>query len=588
MVYWFCVLPVAVSGSGHNREDSLRQVLQKATDPDKKVQAYLALANLVKTKNLDSCKLLLGEAQKLYWRINSFPYLAQTYKMRGDISFFENSFQESIRQYNIAAFLFQKQGNRKWHMILMTMIGNIYVDTDNIAEAFNYYLKAREVAEEQQDTTMLAMLYGNIGLLYVTSSDHRTGIDYYKKALVVFENRNDSSQIAKSYMNISMAFFALQQLDSARRYAEKATVIYHKRNEMYDLAKSYIAHAYPLISAQEYEEAQHYLDLALAITREQRSGTEIFDSKQIRTVVYLLLGNKFFRTGDYPSAKKYLLKGYQLSDSLGLISKTKEGAELLSMVYERTGEMDSSMYYFKRFKTISDSLTQLQSINVVKLSEVKMKYQTEEIARKLQLTYTKSILKRNLAIFISTGIILLFLIIILLMRLRLKNQKEKQHQIEKKQALIEKAAAEQLLESQNKELTLHVMSLIRKNEIILNISNRLFQIQEGITDEQVSSDIIHLVNTMQKSMDGNIWEEFELRFKQVHSTFYEKLLGQYPDLTPNDLKLCALLKLNLSTKEICEMSGQRPATLDMARYRIRKKLGISNSQENLVTFLSQI
>ena len=92
---------------------------------------------------------------------------------------------------------------------------------------------------------------------------------------------------------------------------------------------------------------------------------------------------------------------------------------------------------------------------------------------------------------------------------------------------------------------------------------------------------------LQKTPQDEIWEEFEVRFKQVYSTFYEKLRIDFPDLTPSELKLCALLRLNLSTKEICELSGQRPSSLDVARYRLRKKLGLSNSPVNLVTFLSK-
>jgi DNA-binding CsgD family transcriptional regulator len=63
---------------------------------------------------------------------------------------------------------------------------------------------------------------------------------------------------------------------------------------------------------------------------------------------------------------------------------------------------------------------------------------------------------------------------------------------------------------------------------------------------------------------------------------------KYPDLTQSELKLCAFLRLNMSTKEISELTGQRILTIDHARYRLRKKLGISNSEINLVTFLSQI
>jgi len=74
----------------------------------------------------------------------------------------------------------------------------------------------------------------------------------------------------------------------------------------------------------------------------------------------------------------------------------------------------------------------------------------------------------------------------------------------------------------------------------------------------------------------------------VHKDFYDALLRRFPELTPSELKLCAFLKLNMTTKEISELTGQRLNTLENARYRLRQKLGITNSEANLVTFLAQI
>jgi DNA-binding CsgD family transcriptional regulator len=136
-------------------------------------------------------------------------------------------------------------------------------------------------------------------------------------------------------------------------------------------------------------------------------------------------------------------------------------------------------------------------------------------------------------------------------------------------------------------MTVNVMNLIRKNELMLEYSNRLVLIGKNTEDQRTGSDIMQLITAMEQNANNNVWEEFEVRFSQVHNNYYEGLLSKFPDLSPADLKLCALLKLNLSTKEICELSGQRPATLDTARYRLRKKLGLT-SQDNLITFLSRV
>ena len=83
------------------------------------------------------------------------------------------------------------------------------------------------------------------------------------------------------------------------------------------------------------------------------------------------------------------------------------------------------------------------------------------------------------------------------------------------------------------------------------------------------------------------WEEFELRFKEVHADFYNDLTRQYPDLTPNELRLCAFIKLGMSTKDITAITFQSDHSVVMARSRLKKKLGVSKD-ERLATFLNSI
>jgi len=153
---------------------------------------------------------------------------------------------------------------------------------------------------------------------------------------------------------------------------------------------------------------------------------------------------------------------------------------------------------------------------------------------------------------------------------------------------LEKKRMDQDLEVKNKELTLNVMSLMKKDEILAEITRKILTVEKESNLDETRIALKMIAKELQKISEKEIWDEFELRFKQVHSGFYERLLKKYPDLTANELKLCALLLLNLSTKEICELTGQRPASLEVARSRLRKKLAITNLQTNLVSFLTQI
>ena len=87
-------------------------------------------------------------------------------------------------------------------------------------------------------------------------------------------------------------------------------------------------------------------------------------------------------------------------------------------------------------------------------------------------------------------------------------------------------------------------------------------------------------------MDDN-WDKFELYFDQVHENFFQRLRDHYPKLTPKDQKLCAYLRMNLSTKEIAPLLNISVRGVEISRYRLRKKLGLT-SETNLVDFITAI
>jgi DNA-binding CsgD family transcriptional regulator len=124
--------------------------------------------------------------------------------------------------------------------------------------------------------------------------------------------------------------------------------------------------------------------------------------------------------------------------------------------------------------------------------------------------------------------------------------------------------------------------------MLSDISNKLVQLEQNAKGAETKETIMKISKDLRNRTDDKMLNEFSLRFQEVHAGFYEKLLKVYPDLTQNELKLCAFLRLNMSTKDISELTGQRLPSIDHARYRLRKKLGLSNSETNLVNFLSQV
>ncbi len=158
--------------------------------------------------------------------------------------------------------------------------------------------------------------------------------------------------------------------------------------------------------------------------------------------------------------------------------------------------------------------------------------------------------------------------------------------LKRKNLNLEKEKLRSELDYKNKELTTNVLYLLKKNEFVINISSQLKSLR--YTTKPENRKIIDgIIREIEQSTTKDIWKEFEIRFQDVHTDFYNKLIKQYPDLSPNELKLCAFLRLNMSTKEISSITFQSYNSIIMARHRLRKKLGIS-SNENLIAFLRQL
>jgi len=154
--------------------------------------------------------------------------------------------------------------------------------------------------------------------------------------------------------------------------------------------------------------------------------------------------------------------------------------------------------------------------------------------------------------------------------------------------ILEKEKIESTLNFKSKELSINLLALLKKNELIAKISQKVSEFENAPSKIDLKEAAIRLNNEIKQSSDDRLWQEFSMRFKEINSVFYDKLLKKYPDLSQSEIKLCAYLRLNMSTKEISDLTGQSTETLGKARYRLRKKFGLTNSDSNLVTFLTHI
>jgi DNA-binding CsgD family transcriptional regulator len=117
------------------------------------------------------------------------------------------------------------------------------------------------------------------------------------------------------------------------------------------------------------------------------------------------------------------------------------------------------------------------------------------------------------------------------------------------------------------------------------LSIKLSEISKSSKEKETKQAIDQLLNKVanDQQMDED-WEVFALHFNQVHLDFLHRITEKYPDITPKDQKLCAFLRMNLSSKEIAPLLGISIRGVEISRYRLRKKLHLG-ADDNLSTFI---
>ncbi|WP_230080267.1 helix-turn-helix and ligand-binding sensor domain-containing protein [Winogradskyella marina] len=155
-----------------------------------------------------------------------------------------------------------------------------------------------------------------------------------------------------------------------------------------------------------------------------------------------------------------------------------------------------------------------------------------------------------------------------------KERELKLEQLENQRQLIQikNKNLQQNIDNKSRELGMATMNLVKRNELLNNIKSEL-------SKSKSLNDVNKVVKRINSSInDTNDWELFEEAFNNVDKDFMKKIKAIHPSITPNDLRLCAYLRLNLSSKEIAPLFNISHKSVEVKRYRLRKKMGLDHEQ----------
>jgi tetratricopeptide (TPR) repeat protein len=488
---------------------------------------------------------------------------------------------------------------------MQSLIWIYYTEADYL-KALDYAVKALDMAEELDKPTDAGLACDAIGVIYDDFGDQDKSSQYFFKSLKLYEQVDDKKGMAQASSRIGVLYYKQKNFRQALEYFQISLDWSEKTRSDNGIASNLNSIANVYADQGDFQKAlKGYMNaLAIAVKASdlRREGS-----------ISLSIGTTYLKMKNFPMSYDYFQKALKIFQKLNNTLRIAKCQIQLGEYYLATQDYRKGFFFAEEalkhgqvqgFKEVSLNAAQLLHRLSLNLKDTLRAYrfliiedrlkdslnngEKQKVLTKLEAQYQfdkeqdRKAIKQQRMDFVTVIFIILLLSVLIILFLVWSRQKAKA-----RSAILEKNSLEKELEFKNKEMVLNVMSLMEKKEMLIDLSERLIRIDSEATTSEGKETIRRIARELQKSEEKDILKEFALRFKEVHGAFYDKLLLKFPALSPNELKLCAFLRLNMSSKDIAALTGQRVTSLETARHRLRQKLGISNSDVNLITFLSQ-
>jgi DNA-binding CsgD family transcriptional regulator len=398
-----------------------------------------------------------------------------------------------------------------------------------------------ELENKHDDSGTIGLAYNSLAGIYELKHQDQEAEKFYRLALAKFEKSKNTAYLPISYCKIGLFTQKKNQKEASLHYFKKALVL-----------------------ADKTENKQAQVNALVAIGK-----------------WYLYFDKNFVWAEKYCNKARVIAIG--LSDKLfeiktieALIDIKKEQQK-----YQEVSQLQSQII------AIKDQFYSAEKQQIEKSLEVQ--FELSEKNRKLELISAEKEVS-NLTNYLLVSLLGLMVVIFSFLYFFLKriNRRDKQL-LKAKEALVTLMEEQKVLkeiqfnndlEYKESQLSAITIQMLEKNELLDEIKTILSK-----KEPNTESELKKLVNKY--TIQDNNWKDFDNYFESVNKNFYTRLKQKYPDISSNDLKICALIKLNLSIKEMASILNISPDSVKTARHRLRKKLQL-NTEDNLTEFILSI
>ena len=478
---------------------------------------------------------------------------------------------------------------------IYSFMGMIFDEIGDYNKAMEYYLQSLRIVEAEGDDYEKAVLFKNLGMTNLAVGNSEMADDYFTKALEICRRIKDSKTEFDIYNALQSYYADSAKYETALQYGLKLLEIARDDSDSYSMALADNALGHIYLAWGKGILAEGFLREAMAI-----SGKNHYET--IMAQVLTGLASLKLSANDLKEANDLSVQALELAEKNDILSLKSQAALTLAEVSEKLPDYKNALKYYRLYESYRE--TENKNKNARAVLELQTKFEMDKINQEKKLLEDRllfkqlQVSKRNYVISATVIILALLLVFLMVLVRRYKHVQALNRRLREQQTIINEQEKklhqerENLLQAEiehkNRELTSIAMTLTQENEFKQHLVEGLenLKVTLGPSKKQEIRQVNGIVNTIRQNISNSSWEEFRTYFDNVYSTFYSNLNERFPFLSQSEKKLCAMLKLGLSTKEISMLTYREVKSVESARNRLRKKMNL-DPKTNLLTFLAE-
>jgi tetratricopeptide (TPR) repeat protein len=479
-------------------------------------------------------------------------------------------YDQAMKYFYDALHIAEDKNFKELESMIINNIGIIFYVNGDLDSALEQFLKSNMISDQlkKEDPTSL----NNIGLVHWMQGDLDKSLDLFQQSMEINKKNHNFKEVSTQLNNIGLVYRDMNKLTTSLTWFEQSLKISKKINDKHGEINSLINISGVYMEQKKFDQAKEILNKALKESKESNYKDYLLECYK-----GLALTSTF--ENDFERALDFTHKQMALHSSIFNEKKNRDIAQL------------NNAYELEKKQEQIDILESEKSMHLILWGGLSVLCVVIAISVYISLSSKNKLLRQNNDILKQKEEINS----LQLDKISLENEKRAQENIllqkdieaRNKAAVHQKEKYDLELEHKNKELSTIALMVNNKNDIISQICDKLTKLSGDFKVEN-RKKINAMIREVKNSIDTDKeWDTFKKHFEEVHNDFFDKLLSQSSALTANDLKLCAYMRINVSTKEISRILNISPAAVNQRRYRIREKLDIPQ-EITLFEYMSKV